>query len=145
MAGHPLLGDVDDIARIVTESRANRVIVASPIALREFVESLVLANELKVRVDVVPELYEIFIGTVDAIVGDVPLMEISHATVPRYFALIKRAADIFFSIVALVFASPVVLLSTIAIDHRGRFPRVLLPRASGAWLCARSGCTSSAR
>ena len=30
------------------------------------------------RVDVVPELYEIFIGEVDSIVADIPLMEITH-------------------------------------------------------------------
>ena len=74
------------MARIAGEHRATRVIVVSPIALRELVESLVLADEADVRVDVVPELYEIFIGTVDAIVGDVPLMEITHATVPPYYA-----------------------------------------------------------
>ncbi len=77
--GFPVLGGAHDVARIAGEHRANRVIVVSPIALRELVESLVLADEASVRVDVVPELYEIFIGTVDAIVGDVPLMEITHA------------------------------------------------------------------
>ena len=51
----------------------------SPVALRELVESLVLADEVRVRVDVVPELYEIFIGTVDTIVGDIPLMEITRS------------------------------------------------------------------
>lgn len=122
MAGHPILGNVDDVARIVRESRANRVIIASPIALREFVESLVLANELEVRIDVVPELYEIFIGTVDAIVGDVPIMEISRATVPRYFALIKRTADIVVSVVALLPAIPVVLVSAAAIALQDGFP-----------------------
>ena len=40
-----------------------------------------LADEADVRIDVVPELYEIFIGTVDAIVADIPLMEITRATV----------------------------------------------------------------
>ena len=65
-----------------------------PVALRELVESLVLADEVDVRVDVVPELYEIFIGTVDAIVGDVPLMEITRSTVPRYYEAAKRAIDI---------------------------------------------------
>ena len=39
-------------------------------------------RRVRVRVDVVPELYEIFIGTVDAIVGDIPLMEITRSTVP---------------------------------------------------------------
>jgi exopolysaccharide biosynthesis polyprenyl glycosylphosphotransferase len=122
VGGFPVLGTVDDVAHIAAEFKANRVIIASPIALRELVESLVLANELKVRIDVVPELYEIFIGTVDAIVGDVPLMEISRATVPRYYAVLKRTADILLSLVALVVTSPAVLLAAVAILSEDGLP-----------------------
>jgi exopolysaccharide biosynthesis polyprenyl glycosylphosphotransferase len=122
IGGFPVLGAVDNVARIAAESRANRVIIASPIALREFVESLVLANELKVRIDVVPDLYEIFIGTVDAIVGDVPLMEISRATVPRYYAFLKRTADLATSLVALVVITPLLLLAAFAILLESGFP-----------------------
>ena len=113
--GFPVLGGAHDVARIAGEHRANRVIVVSPIALRELVESLVLADEARVRVDVVPELYEIFIGTVDAIVGDVPLMEITHATVPRYYAAAKRLIDVLVALVALVVASPIMLAAAVAI------------------------------
>jgi exopolysaccharide biosynthesis polyprenyl glycosylphosphotransferase len=111
----PVLGSVDDVARIVGEHRANRVIISSPIALRELVESLVLADAANVRVDVVPELYEIFIGTVDSIVGDVPLMEISHTTVPRYYATAKRAIDLLAALVGVVVTSPVLLGAAAAI------------------------------
>ena len=55
---------------------------SAPSRCANWSKSLVLADEVSVRVDVVPELYEIFIGTVDAIVGDVPLMEITRSTVP---------------------------------------------------------------
>ncbi len=115
VAGFPVLGAADDVARIAAEQRANRVIVVSPIALRELVESLVLANEAAVRVDVVPELYEIFIGTVDAIVGDVPLMEITHATVPTYYAAAKRLLDVAAAAVLLVVLSPVLLAAAVAV------------------------------
>jgi exopolysaccharide biosynthesis polyprenyl glycosylphosphotransferase len=120
--GFPVVGTVDDVVRVAGELRANRVIVASPIALREFVESLVLADELKVRIDVVPELYEIFIGTVDAIVGDVPLMEISRATVPRYYAFLKRVADLLASSLLLVVTSPLLAVSALAIAFGDGFP-----------------------
>ena len=92
--GYPVLGRASDIARLAHDHNANRVIVVSPIALRELVESLVLADDVRVRVDVVPELYEIFIGTVDAIIGDVPLMQITRSTVPRYYAAAKRVIDL---------------------------------------------------
>jgi exopolysaccharide biosynthesis polyprenyl glycosylphosphotransferase len=115
VGGFPVVGTVDDVAEITRALGANRLIIASPIALREFVESLVLANELKVRIDVVPDLYEIFIGTVDAIVGDVPLMEISRATVPRYYAFIKRVADLSIASLLLVLTGPLLLVSALAI------------------------------
>jgi len=120
--GFPVLGRAHEVARIAGEYSANRVIVVSPIALRELVESLVLADEASVRVDVVPELYEIFIGTVDAIVGDVPLMEITHATVPRYYAAAKRLIDVVVALVALVLSSPVLLAAIIAIAMDDGFP-----------------------
>ena len=118
----PVLGVAHDVARIAAEHRANRVIVVSPVALRELVESLVLANEADVRVDVVPELYEIFIGTVDAIVGDVPLMEITHATVPTYYAAAKRTLDVAAAVLLLVVSSPVLLAAAIAIAAGDGFP-----------------------
>ena len=122
VGGFPVLGSAHDVARIAGEHHANRVIVVSPIALRELVESLVLADEARVRVDVVPELYEIFIGTVDAIVGDVPLMEITHATVPRYYAAAKRVIDVAVAAVGLVLTSPALLVAVIAIAIDDGFP-----------------------
>jgi len=120
----PILGSVEDVARVAAETRANRVIIASPVALREVVESLVLANELKMRIDVVPDLYEVFIGTVDAIVGDVPLMEISRATVPRYYAVLKRTVDLVFACLLLIATSPLLLVSAVAIALQDGFPLV---------------------
>ena len=113
--GFSVLGSATDAARIAGEHGATRVIVVSPIALRELVESLVLADEADVRIDVVPELYEIFIGTVDTIVGDVPLMEITHATVPRYYAAVKRGLDVVFALVGLLVCSPLLLAGALAV------------------------------
>ena len=122
VGGFAVLGTVDDVARVAGEHRITRVIIASPIALREFVESLMLGDELKVRVDVVPDLYEIFIGTVDAIVDDVPLMEISRTTVPRYYAAAKLVTDLLVSFVGLVVTSPVLLSAAAAIAIDDGFP-----------------------
>ncbi len=115
VGGFPVLGSAPDAARIARETGANRIIVVSPVALRELVESLVLADELKVRVDVVPELYEIFIGTVDALVGDIPLMQITSSSVPRYHAAAKRAVDVVGAALLLVVLTPVLLIAALAI------------------------------
>jgi exopolysaccharide biosynthesis polyprenyl glycosylphosphotransferase len=129
--GHPVLGCARDVAAIAAETRANRVIVVSPIALRELVEGLVLADEVRVRVDVVPELYEIFIGTVDAIVGDVPLMEITRSTVPRYYAAAKRGLDLLGSALLFVLVSPLLLVAVIGVVATDGFPFIYSQERSG--------------
>jgi len=134
-AGHyPVLGFAPDIARLAHEHNANRVIVVSPVALRELVESLVLADDVHVRVDVVPELYEIFIGTVDAIIGDVPLMQITRSTVPRYYAAAKRVLDLLASVVLAIVASPVLLVAALAIVLTDGFPIMYSQERSGKGL-----------
>jgi exopolysaccharide biosynthesis polyprenyl glycosylphosphotransferase len=134
IGGFPVLGCAADIARIATETRANRVILVSPVALRELVESLVLADEVSVRVDVVPELYEIFIGTVDAIVGDVPLMEITRSTVPRYYAAAKRAIDFVGALLLLLITSPILIVASLAIVATDGFPLLFAQERSGRHL-----------
>jgi exopolysaccharide biosynthesis polyprenyl glycosylphosphotransferase len=124
VAGFPVVGEVMDVARVAADAKATRVIVVSPVRLRELVESLVLVNEAGVRVDVVPELYEIFIGTVDAVVGDVPLMQITHSSVPPYYAGLKRAIDVVGATVGLVLTSPIMLGAVVAVALGGGFPVV---------------------
>ncbi len=114
-APFPVLGTVEGLASIVAEREVDRIIVASPVALREIVEDLALTDESDVRVDVIPELYEIFIGTVDSIVADIPLMEITRRTVPAWFGGAKRAIDALSALLLLVVTSPFMLLASLAI------------------------------
>lgn len=110
----PVLGTVHSLAELVREHAVDRVIVASPVALREIVEDITLSGEADVRVDVVPELYEIFIGEVDSIVADIPLMEITHRSA-QWYVTAKRLFDVLGAIALLVLLSPVLLLAALAI------------------------------
>ncbi|MDO9556432.1 MAG: sugar transferase [Coriobacteriia bacterium] len=109
----PVLGVAGDIAAIIERYNVNRVIIASPMAQRESIEQIALTSD--VRVEVVPELYEIFIGTVDSTVSDIPLMEITGAGAPAWFVSAKRAVDIGFAIMMLVVLSPVLLFVSLCI------------------------------
>ena len=111
----PLLGIVHDLTHLVTELDIDRVIVASPVALRELVEDITLNSSHDVRVDVIPELYEIFIGSIDAIVADIPLMEITHRANRGAYPAAKRGLDIVLSLLMLVVLSPVLLVFAVAI------------------------------
>jgi exopolysaccharide biosynthesis polyprenyl glycosylphosphotransferase len=109
-----ILGTIHQLTALVCEHSVDRVIVASPVTLRELVEDITLNGEIDVRVDVVPELYEIFIGEVDSIVADIPLMEITHRS-PQWYVGVKRIGDIFFSLVLLIVLSPVLLIAALAV------------------------------
>jgi exopolysaccharide biosynthesis polyprenyl glycosylphosphotransferase len=111
----PVLGMASSLARVVAEQRVNRVIVASPVQLREVIEEMALSDETDVRVEVIPELYEIFIGTVDSTISDIPLMELTRRETPGWFVAVKRLIDIGASLVLLVLLSPVLLLAAIGI------------------------------
>lgn len=124
VGGYRVLGCAADAARVAAEQDANRIVVVSPTSLRELVESLVLADELKVRVDVVPELYEIFIGRVDALIGDIPLMKITESFVPRYYRAAKRALDLAGALFLLVLVSPILAIAALAIIVTDGFPVV---------------------
>jgi len=130
-AGLPVLGTPDDAADVVTEHRVDRVIVVSPIALRELIERLVLAEEAAVRVDVVPELYEVFIGTVDAMIADIPLMEITRDTVPPWYSAFKRGVDLVFSLLLLIVLSPVLLIAALAVLVSMGWPIVFVQERVG--------------
>ena len=111
----PVLGTTEQAADIAHEHAIHRVIVVSPVALRDLIERMVLAEETGVRVDVVPELYEVFIGTVDSMVADIPLMEITRATVPPWYSSFKRMVDVSGSLLLLTVLAPFLGLASIAI------------------------------
>ena len=112
---HPILGDASEATTIIARERVDRVVIASPVAIRELVEEMAIGNESGVRVEVIPELYEIFIGTVDSTVSDIPLMELTRPATPGWFVGAKRAFDLVFAVVLLVLFSPVLLLAALAV------------------------------
>ena len=115
VCGFPVLGHASEIAAIVREADVDRICIASPIALRELVEELAISDETDVRVDVIPELYEIFIGSVDTVVGDIPLMMLTRPLVPGWYSTVKRLLDILGSLLLMVLLSPVLLIAALAI------------------------------
>lgn len=110
----PILGTVHDITEIVRRYGIDRIIVTSPTKHREILEDLARSDEV-VQVEVVPELYEIFIGTVDNLVSDIPLMELTRKPTPDWVVASKRAIDVLLAAVLLVLFSPVMLVAALAI------------------------------
>lgn len=121
--GVPILGTVKDIVPLVRQRDVNRVIVTTPIRHRELLEDLAESDGVRVRVEAVPELYEIYIGKVDyALISDIPLVELTREPVPEWVHLAKRAMDIFLAAILLILAFPLMLLAATLIKLTSRGP-----------------------
>jgi exopolysaccharide biosynthesis polyprenyl glycosylphosphotransferase len=113
--GAEVIGTIKDLTSLVGKHSIDRVIVASPVRHREVLEDLAKSAESDVRVEVIPDLYEIFIGRVDhSMVSDIPLVELTKP-IPNWVHTAKRLMDILLASLALVLTAPVMLMAAIAI------------------------------
>lgn len=123
--GAPILGSVSDIEAIIEREKVDQIIITSPIGHREIVEELARANEGHIRVDVIPDLYEIVIGDIDMnLLGDVPLIELTKDPSPQWITVSKRIADIVISLTVFILSLPVHLGAIIFIKLTSSGPAV---------------------
>ncbi len=116
LKGFPIIGSVRNIASLVRRFQVERVIVASAVKHRELLEKLAESSEGHVRVEVIPELYEIFIGKVNhSLVSDIPLVELTKKPVLGWVRLVKKFFDFFFSLFLLILTFPVMILIAIIV------------------------------
>ncbi len=114
--GIPILGGVNDIVRLVKDHDVDRVIIASPIRHRELLSEFVKSDETGVKIEAIPELYEIFIGKVDySLVNDIPLIKITKDPVPSWVFILKRVIDILLAAFFGILFLPVMLIALILI------------------------------
>lgn len=102
-----ILGTVRDTQEIIVQHDINRLLIASPINIRGLIASIILDRKLPVTIDVVPEIYEISIGRIDSIVGDIPLVRISTGNPPRYLRVMKRGFDVIGSVILGILTLPI--------------------------------------
>jgi exopolysaccharide biosynthesis polyprenyl glycosylphosphotransferase len=108
LADLPLLGAPEDLARILSESGADRLVVAFSRERHEELAELVhAARSLGVHVDVVPRLFDAVgpVGDVNHIEG-LPLVSIYRSRPSQPARMVKRAIDIVVAAVVLVLTLP---------------------------------------
>lgn len=121
--GAKILGTTQDIVSLVQENDISQLIVTTPIRHRELIEDLSKSMERYVRVDVIPDLYEIITGKVDyTLMSDIPLVGLTKEPVPPWVFSAKRIFDLVLAATVLVLASPVMLLAAIAVKVSSRGP-----------------------
>ncbi len=116
-AGAPVVGRIEDLRRMIPEMGVDQVFLAVPGASNDELLHLVKAcDDLQAEFKLVPDLLEVMStrAAVDAIDG-LPLIGIRRSRLRGAAALLKRGIDIIVSGIALVIASPFMLVIAILI------------------------------
>ncbi|MEW6754153.1 MAG: sugar transferase [Candidatus Latescibacterota bacterium] len=122
--GLPVLGAVQDLGRIATEHKVDRVLIALQSNTHEEVLEIVSAAEgHPVAFSITPDLYDIVAGHVRTHqVYGVPLMELRPGLMPAWEQSVKRLIDVAFGALVLVGLAPVWLVVAAAVKLSSRGP-----------------------
>lgn len=132
LEGVPVLGHMKDVAAIVKDYSVDRVIVTSPVRERELVEDLTISELAGISIEVVPDLYEIFIGRIDySTLSDIPLVKLTAEPISDWVRLLKRATDIVGSLLLLILTSPFILLAALLVKLGSSGPVLFKQRRVG--------------
>src|SRR3989442_9486585 len=116
-AGAPVVGRIEDLRRVIPLMGIDQVFVAVPGATNEEILHLIkTCDALQAEFKLVPDLLEVMStrAAVDAIDG-LPLIGIRRSRLRGPAAVLKRAIDILASAIALIIASPFMLVIAILI------------------------------
>jgi len=126
LSNYRLVGQVTeakDISKIVEEEKVTRIIITDSIktATLEELAQLGLAN---LRIEVVPDLYEILVGRIDYnTLTDIPLLELTRNNVKSSYRFLKRLTDVALSSALLIISGPLIILpASIAIKLTSKGP-----------------------
>ncbi len=123
LAGVEMLGEVTDVPDIVASHGIKYVVITSPIRERQLIEDLIKVRSAHIRVDVVPDLYEIMVGRIDEIgIGDIPLVSLVKPPAPGYHRTLKTILEIALALVLLLVFLPVWLIIAAIIKLTSRGP-----------------------
>ena len=115
--GVPILGRTEDLPEIIDAYAVNEVIVAIPEkGHRESMRVISYCQHGRVSVKVFPDIFQ-FVTTQASIddLGGLPLLSVRDFALRGYLLIFKRLIDIGGSALALIFLSPLMLLTAIAI------------------------------
>lgn len=129
----PLLGTLDDLETILAESGARRAYIALPLSEGALIKPL--SDQLaEHQVDIIwaPDIFGVSLlnHSVKEIAG-VPLISLSETPLTGGAALAKTALDLTVAIIALILASPIMIITAIAIKLTSRGPVLFVQKRHG--------------
>jgi len=133
----PLVGDVEDLDRLVREHGIRRVLVAfGPTREAELVGVLRTAVLRDVEVHVVPRFFEVGVAPRGPDVDDlwgIPIYRMRQAALRARVWRVKRAVDIALSLILLVVTAPVMAVSALAVKLGSPGPILFRQRRIGQY------------
>ncbi len=120
----PLLGNVNDLKKVIDSKKINEVIIAIESSEKKELEKIIgLLEETNVIVKAIPDLYDILTGTVkmSSIFG-APLIQISHQLMPAWQENLKRVIDVSLSIIVMALFIPVYITLAIGVKTSSKGP-----------------------
>ena len=111
------LGNYKELPQIIKQLQIEEVIIAiEPSEHKQIEEILGLLEGQNVRISILPDLYQILLGSVrvNHLFGT-PLIEIKHNLMPVWQEVTKRVSDIFISLLMLVLLLPVYLFTALMV------------------------------
>ncbi len=113
----PILGEVKDIPKVISDHEVEEIIIAMPEAShQELVDIIALCERDKVGIKVFPDVFQIMakeVGIGD--LGGLPLITVRDVVLRGWKLSLKRGMDIVLSAIGLVMLSPFMLLTAILI------------------------------
>lgn len=129
-----ILGSVDDLSRVLEQTRVDEIIVAWPLSrMHEIDYVMQTADQQGVRVSLMPSLS----GDIDFSIGvqnmdSLPILEVRKIALDKFAnAFIKRSFDLLFASIVLILLSPLFLLIALLVKLSSPGPVFYKPFRNG--------------
>lgn len=120
----PKLGEFKDVIHIIQQHDIEEVILAPEVNEHGYLEKMIAELEISnVIIKIIPGVYDLVLGSVKmSAIFSAPLVEISHAVMPRWQRSLKRLFDIVVSICAMLILLPVFIITAIIVKSTSKGP-----------------------
>ncbi len=119
----PLLGNYQEMTRIIDEYQIEEVLIAIESREHEKLEAIInLLEDHDVRVKSIPDTYDIIVGKVKLESYGIPLVEVKHEIMPLWQRAAKRTFDILASVLLLLLFSPIMLFTALMVRQSSKGP-----------------------
>ena len=123
-AALPNMGNIDNLISVINDEKIEEVIIAIESHERSKIQEIVVkVKSTNVEIRAVPDILDIISGNVkmSSIFG-VPLIEMSHDTMPAWQINVKRLLDIVVSLMAIILLIPAYIVLAICVKCSSKGP-----------------------